>query len=148
MPSALTSHTGYLLRAVSNHVSGSFAARLAAKNTTVAEWVLLREVFDGDGLPPSQLATRMGLTRGGVTKLADRLIARGLLARLADDSDGRGQRLTLTDAGRTLVPELAAMADQNETALFGHLPPQTRAALDQMLRDLIRHHGLRTAPLD
>jgi DNA-binding MarR family transcriptional regulator len=105
-------------------------------------------VFDGDGLPPSQLATRMGLTRGGVTKLADRLIARGLLARLADDSDGRGQRLTLTDAGRTLVPELAALADQNETALFGHLPPQTRAALDQMLRDLIRHHGLRTAPLD
>lgn len=148
MPSALTSHTGYLLRALSNHVSGSFAARLAATGTTVAEWVLLREAFDGDGLPPSQLAARMGLTRGGVTKLANRLIARGLLVRLADDSDGRGQRLTLTDAGRALVPELASLADQNEARLFGHLPPQSRAALDQLLRDLIRHHGLRTAPLD
>ena len=147
MPSALTSHTGYLLRAVSNHVSASFAARLAATGTTVAEWVLLREAFDGDGLPPSQLASRMGLTRGGVTKLADRLIARGLLARTADDTEGRGQRLTLTDTGRSLVPHLATLADQNEADLFGHLPPQDRAALDQMLRDLIAHHALRTAPI-
>ncbi len=35
-PSELTEHLGYWLRLVSNHVSHTFAARLAAKDVTVA----------------------------------------------------------------------------------------------------------------
>lgn len=148
MPAALTSHLGYLLRSLSNHVSQRFAAKLAADGTSVAEWVLLRELFDGAGQPPSQLAGRMGLTRGAITKLADRLIARGLVLRLADQADGRAQRLALTPAGRALVPHLAALADRNEAEAFGHLSPADRDALAETLRALIRHHGLQTAPLD
>lgn len=148
MPAPLTAHLGYLLRAVSNHVSQGFAAKLAAEHTSVAEWVLLREVFDGPGLPPSHLAERMGLTRGAITKLADRLIARGLLRRTAAEGDGRAQRLSLTEAGRALVPRLAALAGLNEAEAFGHLPADDRAALEEALRALIRHHGLATAPID
>ena len=148
MPAALTDHLGYLLRALSNHVSQGFAARLAAEGTTVAEWVLLRLLHDGPGLPPSHLAGQMGMTRGAITKLADRLIARGLVLRSAEDRDGRAQRLALTDAGRALVPRLATRADLNEAAAFGHLPPPERAAFEATLLGLIRHHGLKTAPTD
>lgn len=148
MPTALTSHLGYLLRSLSNHVSHRFAARLAQDGTSVAEWVLLRELFDATGLPPSHLAARMGLTRGAITKLADRLIARGLVLRLADQVDGRAQRLALTPAGRALVPHLAALADLNEAEAFGHLSSAERDALGETLRALIRHHGLETSPID
>lgn len=148
MPAALSAHLGYLLRSLSNHVSQRFAAKLAQDGTSVAEWVLLRELFDGAGLPPSQIAGRMGLTRGAITKLADRLIARGLVLRVADDADGRAQRLTLTLTGRALVPRLAALADRNEADAFGHLSPAQRTTLEETLRALIRHHGLITAPID
>lgn len=148
MPAALDSHLGYLLRALSNHVSQGFAARLAAEGTSVAEWVLLRLLHDGPGLSPSALAGAMGMTRGAITKLADRLIARGLVLRAAEGRDGRAQRLSLTGAGRALVPRLAALADANEAEAFGHLAPAERAALETILRGLIRHHGLMTPPID
>ena len=148
MPAPLTAHIGYLLRALSNHVSQGFAAKLEAEGTSVAEWVLLRLLHDGPGLPPSALARQMGMTRGAITKLADRLIARGLLTRAAEGKDGRARILSLTDTGRALVPRLAALADQNEAEAFGHLSPPEHTALETALRDLIRHHGLQTAPID
>lgn len=97
--SALTDHLGYWLRKVSNAVSGRFAATLAGRGFTVAEWLMLRELHDGD-LLPSALAGRMGMIRGGVTKLADRLAARGLVERHANPEDGRSVALALTAAGR------------------------------------------------
>jgi DNA-binding MarR family transcriptional regulator len=148
MTSPLTAHLGYWLRAVSNHVSQGFAARLAVEGTSIAEWVLLRDLYDGPGLAPSQLADRMGLSRGAVTKLADRLITRGLLARAAGQQDGRARELSLTTAGRALVPRLAALADQNDAAAFGHLPAADRADLDRLLRSLIHDHALTAAPID
>jgi DNA-binding MarR family transcriptional regulator len=38
----------------------------------------------------------MGMTRGAISKLADRLIAKSLLVRTADPQDGRAQSLSLT----------------------------------------------------
>ena len=43
-PSALDAHLGYWLRFVSNHVSLGFSQKLAAREVTLAEWVLLRAV--------------------------------------------------------------------------------------------------------
>src|SRR5580704_8608408 len=98
-PAALESHLGFWLRLVSNHVSHAFAQRLEALGVTVVEWVLLRELYDGERAP-SSLAERMGMTRGAITKLADRLARRGLIGRKADARDGRAQLLTLTGQGR------------------------------------------------
>ena len=44
--SDLTDHLGYWLRFVSNHVSQAFASRVAAHGVSVAEWVLMRQLFD------------------------------------------------------------------------------------------------------
>ena len=71
--SSLESHLGYWIRYVSNHVSHAFALKLAAVGVTVAEWVVLRELYDFESAP-SALADRLGMTRGAISKLADRLI--------------------------------------------------------------------------
>ncbi|QLQ19710.1 MAG: MarR family transcriptional regulator [Exiguobacterium profundum] len=146
MPSALTDHLGYWLRLVSNAVGG-FARRLQAEGVTVAEWVLLRLVMAGEG-QPSALARQMGMTKGAISKLADRLEARGLLARQADPQDGRAQLLRLTDAGAALVPLLAAMADANDTAFFGALTEDERATLRALITKLAERHGLTGTPVD
>ena len=92
-PSHLTSHLGFWLRFVSNHVSHAFARKLEDRDVTVAEWVLLRELYDVDHIAPSRLAERMGMTRGAITKLADRLIAKRLVSRRANPDDARAQTL-------------------------------------------------------
>ena len=146
--SDLGAHLGYWLRYVSNHVSQAFARKVEAHGVTVAEWVLMRQLLDEKSLAPSRLAERMGMTRGAITKLADRLIAKSLLIRAADPDDGRAQTLALTRAGRALVPGLAALADANDAEFFDHLAPKDRAALLRILRGIVEKRGLNSVPVD
>lgn len=146
-PTGLQDHLGYWLRLVSNHVSAAFARRLDGKGVTVAEWVMLRELFGADPLPPSRLADRMGMTRGAISKLAERLLDKGLLVRTADPDDGRAHTLSLTDAGNALVPTLARLADQNEAEFFAILTAEEKAAMETALRRVVAHRGLTGMPV-
>lgn len=146
--SPLTAHLGYWLRALSNHVSQSFARRLEGQGVTVAEWVVLRALYDAEAPAPSALAAELGLTRGAISKLADRLAAKDLVERRASPRDGRAQSLCLTAAGAALVPRLAALADENDAACFAALPEAERAALERTVRALAARHGLTAPPLD
>ena len=144
--SDLEAHLGYWLRMVSNAVSQSFARRVEAEGVTVAEWVFLRMLWDIDPVAPSLLAGRMGMTKGAISKLADRLIGKALVERRSDPVDGRAQILSLTAAGRALVPRLAALADVNDAAFFGTLSPEDRNDLDRLLRKIVRDRKLTDVP--
>lgn len=148
LPSELSAHRGYWLRMVSNAVSQAFARKLAAQDVTVAEWVLMRSLHDSAEMTPSSLADQMGMTRGAITKLADRLMAKGLVARKAHEEDKRAHYLFLTEEGAARVPKLADLADQNDAAFFGVLEADDLAALDRLLRLLVERHGLRDIPVD
>lgn len=141
-PSGIEDHLGYWLRLVSNQVSQNFAARLAAEEVTVAEWVMLRALHGQPPLAPSRLAEAMGMTRGAITKLADRLIAKDLLLRQSDPADGRAQTLQLTPRGARLVPKLAAHADRNDTEFFGALSATDQKTLRRLLQQLATQHRI------
>lgn len=147
-PSALDAHLGYWLRAVSNHVSHAFKAKVEKHGVTVAEWVVLRALFETNELKPSELANALGLTRGAVSKLVDRLGAKEFLSIRRDDQDGRSQFVSLRASGRRLVPKLAELADENDREAFGQLDPKQRALLLTTLKGLAEQLGLRGAPLD
>ena len=51
----------------------------------------------------AELADRLTLSRGGLTKLADRLAVAGLLRRQPAEDDGRGLYAVLTDAGEDML---------------------------------------------
>jgi len=146
--SDLNDHLGYWLRFVSNHVSQAFARKVEALGVTVAEWVLMRLLFDTGEVAPSRLAERMGMTRGAITKLADRLIGKDLVVRTANPEDGRAQTLRLTPSGRALVPELADLADKNDAEFFDHIPSDERAALVRILRGIVERKGLVSLPVE
>ncbi len=98
-------------------------------------------------MAPSALAERLGMTRGSISKLADRLEAKTLIERSADQDDGRYQSLALTKAARGFVPQLATLADENEAEFFAHLTPAERAMLETVLKDIVRRKGLRNVPV-
>lgn len=144
----LTAHLGYWLRQVSNHVSYAFSRKLAARDVTVAEWAVMRMLYGRELTSPSQLADDMALTRGAVSKLADRLINKELIAKEQNPNDGRAHKLKLTKVGMSLVPELAALADQNETECFGQMSDDDRQALERVLKDTVARLGIVTTPLE
>jgi len=141
-------HLGYWLRAVSNHVSQAFKTKVEGHGVTVAEWVVLRALFDADSVKPSELATTLGLTCGAISKLVDRLVTKQFVSVRSDVHDGRAQLVTLRASGRRLVPKLATLADENDAEAFGHLAEDQRASLLATLKRIAEHLELRGTPVD
>ncbi|HET6206597.1 MAG TPA: MarR family transcriptional regulator [Terracidiphilus sp.] len=146
--SELKKHVGFWLRFVSNHVSHAFARKLLLSGVTVAEWVVMREMFDAEATSPGVVAERIGMTRGGVSKLVDRLVGKELVTRQDRSDDRRFQSIALTAAGRRLLPRLATLADQNDEEFFHPLSARERAALVAAMKKLVEAHGLHTLPTE
>ena len=146
--SSLATHLGYWLRFVSSHVAHAFSLKLHTHNVTVAEWVMLRQLFDCAAVTPSELARQLGMTRGGISKLADRLAAKSLIERSPGVNDRRFQSLSLTASGRALVPLLATLADANDAEFFGHLEPYERRRIAAAMQQIVERCEFKSAPLD
>jgi len=146
--SDLKKHIGFWMRFVSNHVSHAFARRLSEIEVTVAEWVVMREMYGQDEMAPSELADLTGMTRGAASKLVDRLAGKGLLTRKDRTDDRRFQEIALTATGRKLIPALAELADQNDEEFFAPLTKHERELLLTTLKKLARAHNLRRLPTE
>lgn len=147
--SDLKKHIGFWMRRVSNAVSHSFARKLEASGVTVAEWVVLREMLECDGvIAPSVVAEMTGLSRGAVSKLVERLREKGLVTRKEAVTDRRFQEIELTDAARKLLPHLAELADENDEEFFSVLSAQERKTLLTLLVKVAELKALTAMPVE
>jgi DNA-binding MarR family transcriptional regulator len=145
-PSPLEAHLGFWLRFVSNHVSIRFQQLLEEKGVSVTEWVALRTLWSQDETTHAELILALGMTKGAASKVVSRLEEKGLAGRQLAEGRAREQCLVLTAEGKTLVPQLAVLADANDAHFFGHLPAAERRALTQAMQDLVKHHQLNEIP--
>lgn len=144
----LAAHAGYLMRMVSNAVSHAFAGKMAGEGVTVAEWAMLRSLYGSDAIAPTALAARMGMTKSAISKLAERLLEKGLVERAGNPRDKRGHSLSLSPAGIAKVPVLAGLADENDATFLGVLDAGEQRDLRTLLHRLIEEHGLSAMPVD
>lgn len=147
--SGLTSHIGFWMRLVSNQVSQSFARSLEDVGVTVAEWVVLREMYGTDEVTsPGAIADLTGLTRGAISKLVSRLLEKNLVSRKEAAGDRRYQDIQLTQKAKNIIPKLAALADKNDDSFFSVLSKTDKKALTEILIRLARHHQITKMPVE
>lgn len=147
-PSALPDHLGHWLRKLSNAVTSSFAERLAAHDVSVPQWVVLRVLYDHDSLPLKDIVALVEVDQGALSRMVDRLMARGWVQREASSSDRRAIAVSLTKEARRLVPRLAAEADRNEASFFSALSPSEREKFLRTIKKLlIRNKGDGRSPV-
>jgi DNA-binding MarR family transcriptional regulator len=141
-------HLCYWLQFVADHVTARLARELEEHDITVNEWVVLRTLFDAPCLPHHVLTRLLGMTRTATWKAVRRLEARGFIRRELARGEARLQGLSLTEQGEALVPQLAALADDNEFRLFLHLPPGLHKSLIRTLQAVATRHqfGFRHIP--
>ncbi len=133
----LRDHLGYWLRRLSDEVHGRFERELAGHDVTVAQWTVLITVHHGDASTTREVARYIDIDAGAVSRLVDRLVAKGLMTREPDPTSRRSLLLVLTPAGRDLVPRLVEIADRNESHFFGALDPTQRDRLQSWIRELV-----------
>jgi DNA-binding MarR family transcriptional regulator len=144
----LEDHLGYWMRRVSNQVSGSFARQLEERETSVAEWVLLRLLWERPEASPAELAEAMGITRGAVSKIVAKAEAKEWLVSRQDPEDGRALRLRLTRKGKRVVPELAEIANRKDAQFFRCLSRNERAELRRLLVKLTESNEIHAIAVD
>ena len=145
--SGLETHLGYWLRLVSNAVSGSFARSLQARQTSLAEWVLLRHLYDRREATPGELAEALTMTRGAISKVMDKLQEKGWIKSRTKPEDNRVQPVRPQTSGLPFT-ELAEIADQNDHRFFAHLDADERKVLRHLLGKLANYHQIRAVPFD
>lgn len=88
-----------------------------------------------------QVARALGLEASTVTRLADRLVAAGHVARGSEPGHRGVVTLELTDTGQLLVERVAAWRQKELARILGQLPPADRERLTTGLRQLIAAAG-------
>ncbi len=138
--SNLEKHLGYWLRCLSNFVSGGFAGKLAARDVSVAQWVVLRTLYDNQNVTLNQAAQMVGVDKSSLSRMIERLVRRNLIIRSEGD-DRRSLGLALTPTARKLVPQLAKLADQNDESFFKTLSPKQRKEFLRTIQQLLDANG-------
>lgn len=88
-------------------------------------------------LSPGALSATLMLTSGGMTQRLDRLERTGLVRRSPDPADRRALRVSLTDRGADVVDRAVEDGLAAEQRLLAGIPPERRAEIDAMLRELL-----------
>jgi DNA-binding MarR family transcriptional regulator len=85
------------------------------------------------------LSRHLLLTQPSVSRMVDRLVAKGLVRKDSDPGDGRGTLVCLTDAGYALFRRVAVSHSQSIVRHLG--AALSREELDQLrtLTDRLRH---------
>jgi DNA-binding MarR family transcriptional regulator len=90
----------------------------------------------------------MGMTRGAISKVLDKLQFKGWISRATSPEDNRVQLLALTRQGQHVLPELTTIADGNDEHFFGALDATERATLRKLLKKLADTHQMHHIPVD
>jgi DNA-binding MarR family transcriptional regulator len=139
---------GYLLNQVVISMRRQIERAMTAHDLTAAQWYPLWKLQrDGPGTA-QELARDMDIDAGAMTRLIDRLAAKGLLERLRSSSDRRVVVLTLTRAGAAVaahVPQV--LADVNNAYLRGFRRDEWQTLQGLLRRMLASGQALASDPV-
>lgn len=123
------------LLATTTLVEREIRGRLAERfDVTLPRFDLLAQLEKApNGLTLGDISRRMMVTNGNVTGLVARAVEQGLVARRRDKSDGRSQRISLTDKGRATFSAIAREHAAWVHDLLAGLTPEEREALMALL---------------
>ncbi|MFN7136392.1 MAG: MarR family winged helix-turn-helix transcriptional regulator [Thermomonas sp.] len=126
---------GLLFRQVRDAMWARMERELAAAGheLTFSQYIAIKQLANDGSASVTDLARAADLNPGAMTRLLDKLEARGLLARSADPNDRRALHIHLTEAGRALWSDVDQCGRRvRERALRG-MDEATRTQLTRLL---------------
>ena len=142
-------YVGAMLRVVWQWVRVQLYARVVAAgfDDLSAAHVALWRYPGLEGVRPSQLADRVGITKQSVNDLLGHLEGHGYLLRVPDSVDGRARVIRLTAKGRRLQETIYAAAGAAQQQIEEILGPRRFAQLHSSLELLTEQlEGSPTVP--
>lgn len=142
----LHSSSIYWLGRLATQMQEAFNGAVAEHGVSWAQWMVLNAVYFDRAKTPAQIAQHIGVDRSAITRLVDRLEAKGLVARSRENADRRSINIELTTRGRNLVPKLITTAQQNEERFISVLGENEKSNFFRGLSRLLSATGNNETP--
>jgi DNA-binding MarR family transcriptional regulator len=130
-----------LLAQASHLISGEFHRIVTAKGFTVSDWRVLASLDGSDPVSIGALARLTTMKQPTLTRIVDRLQARGHVRRAAHETDRRVTMIEITAAGDTLVAGLIELAKEHERRVLEPFGLARSNELKKTLKQMIELHA-------
>jgi len=124
----------YLMKQIISCMAAQVDEALESRDLTHAQWIPLIKLHMGQASTVAELARSCSLDAGAMTRLLDRLEAKGLVARVRSSEDRRVVNIELTPEGRATAKQIPAVLCKVQNAFLQGLS----VAEWQQLKDLLR----------
>lgn len=128
---------GYLVKVLSQLNTRLFSAALEPYALTPFQLLVLRCLWEENGLPVSTITVRLQEVGGTMTGVLDRMESRGLVSRVRDPADKRVYRVFLTKRGHELEKELVPLIEQTRRRIYKGVPQKDLTAFQKIAAKLI-----------
>ena len=146
---AIENQPGYYIRRLHQISVAIFLQQTEAFGITPVQYAALQTVGNSPHIDQRTLARTIGLDTSTIAGVIDRLESRGLLVRSASTEDRRVRQLTLTDAARQLLAEVAPAMLKAQQLILEPLAQEEQAVFTRLLRRLVtKNNDLSRAPSD
>ena len=130
---------GHWVGSLASAMSKGLNNELAPFGVTASQWAILATCYRGEANTVSGLARVMPVDAAAISRHLDKLSAKKLVRRRRLSSDRRTVRITLTEAGRTLVPTLAPSVEANTARFLDRVSKDEHAALTKIIQKMLAH---------
>jgi DNA-binding MarR family transcriptional regulator len=130
---------GYLMRQILSAVAQQVERQLAYADLTNAQWVPLLKLFTKQASTVAELARACHLDTGAMTRLLDRLEAKGLCQRVRSEEDRRVVNIVLTPAGTEAAATIPGLLSSIQNAHLAGFSEEEFETLKGFLRRILNN---------
>ena len=131
----LSNQLCFPLYAAARKVTGLYTPYLGELNLTYTQYLVLLVLWERDGIPVSEICTKLYLDNGMVSPLLKKLEKEGLIRKTRSPEDERVVLVSLTEEGKALQERAKDVPSQVGSCI--QLAPGKALALYQLLYEIL-----------
>ena len=131
----------FLLARAGHQVEAGFHRQLQKHDLSMLSWRVLAALSSRSDWTIGELCEASLAKQPTISKLIDRLVQQGMVARRSDATDARRTRIDLTAKGHDTMAPVLQDASAFNLALLADYPPEQLTALKRLLRDMITRYS-------
>jgi DNA-binding MarR family transcriptional regulator len=128
---------GYWVHRLASEMQDAFDRAASDLDVTASQWAVLIALHNGDAHTPGVLARFIGIHGAAITRLLDRLEEKALVLRSTHASDRRAVTIALTEKGRQLTPQVAAMSQAENQRFLDRLTDKQQVEFRKLLQKIV-----------
>ena len=124
----------YRLSVLTNHVSRGFSRLYEERfDLKLPEWRVMAVLGRQPGITAREVSEQTAMDKVAISRAVARLIEMDRVSAVTDASDGRRQKLSLSEAGLDIYRQIIPLARRIENALVAGIEASDLAVLDKLL---------------